>query len=89
MKTKILSRLEKVCYWQAVWLPSLCVGLCFHDVCNCPSIGEAYTYDWQLITHPRDYSGEMEGEHSKILKLSKVNLPPVVCRGGLEGLTIF
>uniref|UniRef100_A0AAA9TDD4 KIAA0319 like n=1 Tax=Bos taurus TaxID=9913 RepID=A0AAA9TDD4_BOVIN len=37
-----------------------------------PDAGEAYTYDWQLITHPRDYSGEMEGEHSKILKLSKL-----------------
>lgn len=34
--------------------------------------GETYTYDWQLITHPKDYSGEMEGKHSKILKLSKL-----------------
>lgn len=57
----------------------LCVGVCFHDFCNCPSIGETYTYDWQLITHPKDYSGEMEGQHSQILKLSKVNLLPFNC----------
>ncbi|XP_020015220.1 dyslexia-associated protein KIAA0319-like protein homolog isoform X1 [Castor canadensis] len=37
-----------------------------------PPEGETYTYDWQLITHPKDYSGEMEGKHSKILKLSKL-----------------
>ncbi|XP_012889538.1 PREDICTED: dyslexia-associated protein KIAA0319-like protein homolog [Dipodomys ordii] len=37
-----------------------------------PQEGETYTYDWQLITHPKDYSGEMEGEHSKVLKLSKL-----------------
>ncbi|KAL4662526.1 hypothetical protein H8957_014429 [Semnopithecus entellus] len=37
-----------------------------------PLKGETYTYDWQLITHPRDYSGEMEGKHSQILKLSKL-----------------
>ena len=72
-----------------MWLPSLCVGVCFHDFCNCPSIGETYTYDWQLITHPKDYSGEMEGKHSQILKLSKVNLPPLICRDGVEVLTIF
>lgn len=37
-----------------------------------PLKGETYTYDWQLITHPKDYSGEMEGKHSQILKLSKL-----------------
>ncbi|XP_062960410.1 dyslexia-associated protein KIAA0319-like protein homolog [Cynocephalus volans] len=37
-----------------------------------PPEGETYTYDWQLITHPKDYSGEMEGKHSQILKLSKL-----------------
>ncbi|XP_036208392.1 dyslexia-associated protein KIAA0319-like protein homolog isoform X3 [Myotis myotis] len=37
-----------------------------------PLEGETYTYDWQLITHPKDYSGEMEGKHSQILKLSKL-----------------
>ncbi|PNJ90006.1 KIAA0319L isoform 13, partial [Pongo abelii] len=39
---------------------------------SAPYPGETYTYDWQLITHPRDYSGEMEGKHSQILKLSKL-----------------
>lgn len=34
--------------------------------------GTDYTFDWRLITHPQDYSGEMEGKHSKTLKLSKV-----------------
>lgn len=65
-KQRPCQDLEEVCYWQAVWLPSLCVGVCFHDFCNCPFIGETYTYDWQLITHPKDYSGEMEGKHSQI-----------------------
>uniref|UniRef100_A0A2K5RXA1 KIAA0319 like n=1 Tax=Cebus imitator TaxID=2715852 RepID=A0A2K5RXA1_CEBIM len=37
-----------------------------------PLKGETYTYDWQLITHPKDYSGEMEGKYSQILKLSKL-----------------
>uniref|UniRef100_A0A8C3W799 KIAA0319 like n=1 Tax=Catagonus wagneri TaxID=51154 RepID=A0A8C3W799_9CETA len=37
-----------------------------------PLAGETYTYDWQLITHPKDYSGEMEGKHSQVLKLSKL-----------------
>uniref|UniRef100_A0A8C5UZ29 KIAA0319 like n=1 Tax=Microcebus murinus TaxID=30608 RepID=A0A8C5UZ29_MICMU len=37
-----------------------------------PLQGETYTYDWQLITHPKDYSGEMEGKYSQILKLSKL-----------------
>ncbi|XP_072628087.1 dyslexia-associated protein KIAA0319-like protein homolog isoform X1 [Canis lupus baileyi] len=37
-----------------------------------PLEGETYTYDWQLITHPKDYSGEMEGKHFQILKLSKL-----------------
>ncbi|XP_066125797.1 dyslexia-associated protein KIAA0319-like protein homolog isoform X1 [Saccopteryx bilineata] len=37
-----------------------------------PLKGENYTYDWQLITHPKDYSGEMEGKYSQFLKLSKL-----------------
>ncbi|XP_058534714.1 dyslexia-associated protein KIAA0319-like protein homolog [Ochotona princeps] len=37
-----------------------------------PDDGETYTYDWRLITHPKDYSGEMEGKHSQVLKLSKL-----------------
>ncbi|XP_005353285.1 dyslexia-associated protein KIAA0319-like protein homolog [Microtus ochrogaster] len=37
-----------------------------------PEQGETYTYDWQLITHPRDYSGEMERRHSQFLRLSKL-----------------
>ncbi|KAM4044544.1 dyslexia-associated protein KIAA0319-like protein homolog isoform 1-T2 [Anomaloglossus baeobatrachus] len=34
--------------------------------------GKLYTYEWRLITHPKDYSGEMEGKHSQSLKLSKL-----------------
>lgn len=33
-----------------------------------------YAFDWRLITHPKDYSGEMEGKHSKTLKLSKLTV---------------
>uniref|UniRef100_A0A8C0BR03 KIAA0319 like n=1 Tax=Buteo japonicus TaxID=224669 RepID=A0A8C0BR03_9AVES len=29
---------------------------------------------WELITHPKDYSGEMEGKHSQTLKLSKLTV---------------
>ncbi|XP_072562174.1 dyslexia-associated protein KIAA0319-like protein isoform X2 [Paramormyrops kingsleyae] len=36
--------------------------------------GTDYTFDWRLITHPQDYSGEMEGKHSKTLKLSKLTV---------------
>ncbi|KAG8005363.1 hypothetical protein GBF38_011384 [Nibea albiflora] len=39
-----------------------------------PPKGINYAFDWRLITHPKDYSGEMEGKHSKTLKLSKVQL---------------
>ncbi|CAH2221972.1 dyslexia-associated KIAA0319 homolog [Pelobates cultripes] len=37
-----------------------------------PPEGKVYTYDWRLITHPTDYSGEMEGKYSQLLKLSKL-----------------
>ncbi|XP_073522064.1 dyslexia-associated protein KIAA0319-like protein homolog [Phyllobates terribilis] len=37
-----------------------------------PPADKVYTYDWRLITHPTDYSGEMEGKHSQSLKLSKL-----------------
>ncbi|XP_054546898.1 dyslexia-associated protein KIAA0319-like protein homolog isoform X3 [Talpa occidentalis] len=37
-----------------------------------PTKGETYTYNWQLITHPKDYSGEMEGKYSQTPKLSKL-----------------
>jgi hypothetical protein len=81
LKTKALSRFRRGLLLaelgkDLLLAASLWVGVCFHDFCNCPSIGETYTYDWQLITHPKDYSGEMEGKHSKILKLSKVNFFP-------------
>ncbi|XP_040908654.1 dyslexia-associated protein KIAA0319-like protein isoform X2 [Toxotes jaculatrix] len=36
--------------------------------------GTNYAFDWRLITHPKDYSGEMEGKHSKTLKLSKLTV---------------
>ncbi|NWJ03100.1 K319L protein, partial [Crypturellus undulatus] len=34
----------------------------------------SYSYEWELITHPKDYSGEMEGKRSHILKLSKLTV---------------
>ncbi|XP_056413177.1 dyslexia-associated protein KIAA0319-like protein homolog isoform X2 [Hyla sarda] len=37
-----------------------------------PPEGKTYNYEWRLITHPTDYSGEMEGKHSQSLKLSKL-----------------
>ncbi|CAB1351186.1 unnamed protein product, partial [Coregonus sp. 'balchen'] len=39
-----------------------------------PQPGTNYVFDWLLRTHPKDYSGEMEGKHSKTLKLSKLTV---------------
>ncbi|NXK91654.1 K319L protein, partial [Formicarius rufipectus] len=33
-----------------------------------------YSYEWELITHPKNYSGEMAGKHSQTLKLSKLTV---------------
>ncbi|XP_048414372.2 dyslexia-associated protein KIAA0319-like protein isoform X3 [Stegostoma tigrinum] len=38
------------------------------------SQGSSYKYDWQLSTHPQDYVGQMEGQHSKTLKLSSLSI---------------
>ncbi|NWW21306.1 K0319 protein, partial [Falcunculus frontatus] len=39
-----------------------------------PSTETAYTYEWSLISHPADYSGEMEHRHSQALKLSHLSV---------------
>uniref|UniRef100_A0AAY5EMS3 PKD/Chitinase domain-containing protein n=1 Tax=Electrophorus electricus TaxID=8005 RepID=A0AAY5EMS3_ELEEL len=39
-----------------------------------PPSGTKYAFDWHLRTHPKDSSGEMEGQHSKTLKLSKLTV---------------
>ncbi|NWY47673.1 K319L protein, partial [Sylvia atricapilla] len=39
-----------------------------------PPPGTTYSYEWELITHPKDYSGEMEGKHFQTLKLSKLTV---------------
>ncbi|XP_059707301.1 dyslexia-associated protein KIAA0319 homolog isoform X2 [Haemorhous mexicanus] len=39
-----------------------------------PSTETAYTYEWSLISHPADYSGEMERRHSQTLKLSHLSV---------------
>uniref|UniRef100_A0A8D2ZG13 KIAA0319 like n=1 Tax=Scophthalmus maximus TaxID=52904 RepID=A0A8D2ZG13_SCOMX len=39
-----------------------------------PPNGTNYAFDWSLITHPKDYSGEMEGKHSETLKLSRLTV---------------
>ncbi|KAL0962449.1 hypothetical protein UPYG_G00340140 [Umbra pygmaea] len=36
--------------------------------------GTSYEFDWLLKTHPKDYSGEMEGRHSKTLKLTRLTV---------------
>ncbi|NXN91727.1 K319L protein, partial [Rhinopomastus cyanomelas] len=33
-----------------------------------------YSYEWELITHPKDYGGEMAGKHSRTLTLSKLTV---------------
>ncbi|XP_074543158.1 dyslexia-associated protein KIAA0319-like protein [Halichoeres trimaculatus] len=39
-----------------------------------PPQGTNYAFDWRLKTPPKDYSGEMEGKHSKTLKLSQLTV---------------
>uniref|UniRef100_A0A8C3RAN1 KIAA0319 n=1 Tax=Cyanoderma ruficeps TaxID=181631 RepID=A0A8C3RAN1_9PASS len=39
-----------------------------------PPPSTAYTYEWSLISHPADYSGEMEHRHSQTLKLSHLSV---------------
>ncbi|XP_061123125.1 dyslexia-associated protein KIAA0319-like protein [Syngnathus typhle] len=39
-----------------------------------PTPDSKYIFDWRLITHPKDYSGVMEGKHSKTLKLSQLTV---------------
>ncbi|MED6282669.1 hypothetical protein CHARACLAT_000913 [Characodon lateralis] len=39
-----------------------------------PPPGANYAFDWRLKTHPKDYSGEMEGKKGKTLKLSKLTV---------------
>ncbi|NXM87309.1 K319L protein, partial [Oenanthe oenanthe] len=40
-----------------------------------PPPGTSYSYQWELITHPKDYSGEMAGKpDSQTLKLSKLTV---------------
>ncbi|NWS90915.1 K319L protein, partial [Toxostoma redivivum] len=39
-----------------------------------PPPGTTYSYEWELITHPKDYSGEMAGKHSQTLTLSKLTV---------------
>ncbi|XP_034016277.1 dyslexia-associated protein KIAA0319-like protein [Thalassophryne amazonica] len=39
-----------------------------------PLPGTNYAFDWRLITHPKDYSGEMQGQQTKTLKLSKLTV---------------
>lgn len=52
------------------------------------SKGTDYAFDWLLRTHPKDYSGEMEGKHSKTLKLSKVQLLELVQPFPLTSLSL-
>ncbi|GAA6110725.1 dyslexia-associated protein KIAA0319-like protein isoform X1 [Tachysurus ichikawai] len=56
-----------------VTLPSSAVELNAFVV-PAPPAGTNYAFDWRLRTHPKDYSGEMEGKHSGTLKLSKLTV---------------
>ncbi|XP_023200816.1 dyslexia-associated protein KIAA0319-like protein homolog isoform X1 [Xiphophorus maculatus] len=39
-----------------------------------PQPGSSYAFDWRLKTHPRNYTGEMEGQKGQTLKLSKLTV---------------
>ncbi|XP_031730670.1 dyslexia-associated protein KIAA0319-like protein [Anarrhichthys ocellatus] len=43
-------------------------------VVSTPPPGTNYAFNWRLITHPKDYSGVMDGKHSQTLKLSKLTV---------------
>lgn len=53
------------------WAYLECKPDCFYTVLLL--LETAYTYEWSLISHPADYSGEMEHRHSQTLKLSHVS----------------
>lgn len=57
-----------------VTLPRNEVELNAYVVPTPPEGTKNYVFDWRLITHPTDYSGEMEGQHSETLKLSKLTV---------------
>lgn len=57
-----------------VTLPRNEVELNAYVVPTPPEGTKNYVFDWHLITHPKDYSGEMEGQHSETLKLSKLTV---------------
>lgn len=57
-----------------VTLPRNEVELNAYVVPTPPEGTKNYVFDWRLITHPKDYSGEMEGQHSGTLKLSKLTV---------------
>ncbi|KAJ0003632.1 hypothetical protein NQD34_008730, partial [Periophthalmus magnuspinnatus] len=57
-----------------VTLPQNEVELNAYVVPTPPEGTKNYVFDWRLITHPTDYSGEMEGQHSGTLKLSQLTL---------------
>lgn len=57
-----------------VTLPRNEVELNAYVVPTPPEGTKNYVFDWRLITHPKDYSGEMEGQHSETLKLSKLTV---------------
>lgn len=57
-----------------VTLPRNEVELNAYVVPTPPEGTKNYEFDWRLITHPKDYSGEMEGQHSGTLKLSKLTV---------------
>ncbi|XP_042194472.1 dyslexia-associated protein KIAA0319-like protein isoform X1 [Callorhinchus milii] len=69
MKELIVSAGDNV----EVTLPKDEVELNAYVLQNAPA-GTSYEYEWELITHLQDYSGEMEGKHSKTLKLSKLSV---------------
>uniref|UniRef100_A0A087X6E6 KIAA0319 like n=1 Tax=Poecilia formosa TaxID=48698 RepID=A0A087X6E6_POEFO len=39
-----------------------------------PQPGSSYAFDWQLKTHPRDYSAQVEGNKGQTLKLSELTV---------------
>ncbi|XP_027509866.1 dyslexia-associated protein KIAA0319 homolog [Corapipo altera] len=54
-----------------------------------PSTETAYTYEWNLISHPADYGGEMEHRHSQTLKLSHLSVGLYAFKVTVSGVNAF
>ncbi|XP_069469725.1 dyslexia-associated protein KIAA0319 homolog isoform X4 [Ambystoma mexicanum] len=54
-----------------------------------PAAETSYNYEWNLISHPADYEGEMESKHSRTMKLSQLSAGLYVFKVAVSGDNAF